>query len=135
MNSVKKYRVTIGDKVYEVEVEVKEPMEIKDSLLKFISRAKVVERRVERTTATRFTGNVIRAPISGKIVKVLVSEGDRVEKGSSIAVIESMKTHIEVMSNIEGLVKKVLVKEGDFVRTKQEIVVIERKTSTFSGGG
>jgi len=130
MSSTKKYRVTIGNKIYEVEVEVKEPTEIKDDLLRFLSKAKVIERRIERTPSTQLVGDIIRAPISGKIVKVLVKEGSEVRKGDSLAVIESMKTHIEVTSNVNGVVKKVLIREGDFVRTKQEMVVIERKTTT-----
>jgi len=129
MSTTKKYRVTIGDKVYEVEVEVKEPTEIKDDLLKFISRARVVERATKGVSTPRLVGNVIRAPISGKIVKVLAKEGDEVKRGDSLAIIESMKTHMEVTSNIDGVVRRVLVKEGDFVRTRQEMIILERKTS------
>lgn len=125
MSITKKYRVTIGDKVYEVEVEVKEPKEIKDNLLKFISKAKVIEKTIKETPISQLKGNIIRAPISGKIVKILAKEGEEVKKGDLLAIIESMKTRIEVISNVNGVVKRILIKESDFVRTRQEMIVLE----------
>ncbi len=121
MSPKRRYRVTIGDKVYEVEVDVKDPRDLREGLLRLVPRARVVERRAPRPATA---GNVVRAPISGRVVKVLVREGDKVEGGQALAVIESMKTHIEVTSDGDGVVRRVLVREGDFVRTNQEIVVL-----------
>ena len=51
----------------------------------------------------------------GEIVDVLVSEGDQVEDGQSIMVIETDKATTEVPSPVTGIVKEIRVKPGDIV--------------------
>jgi len=70
-------------------------------------------------------GNVVKAPISGKVLKVLVKPGDAVEPRTVVATLESMKMELEVYAGRSGRVKEVLVKPGDSVQTGQPIVVLE----------
>ena len=67
---------------------------------------------------------VISAPMQGTIVKVLVAEGDEVEAGQSVLVLEAMKmeNHINALSG--GTVKELRVKAGDTVGTGDVLVVI-----------
>jgi 3-methylcrotonyl-CoA carboxylase alpha subunit len=55
------------------------------------------------------------APINGRIARVLVAEGERVEKGARIAVIEAMKMEHVLVAPRSGPVSKLAVKEGQQV--------------------
>ncbi len=120
----KKLRITIGDRVYEVEIEVKDVREILRSLLSFASKARIVRARQVLKTE-RVLEKSIKAPISGKVVKVIAKEGQKVNKGDILIVLESMKTHVEITSHTNGVVKRVLVKEGDFVKVNQDVVILD----------
>lgn len=68
--------------------------------------------------------NAIFSEIPGRILKILVSEGDRVSMGDTIAVVESMKMEIEIKSPRSGIVKKILVKDGSYVNVGQPIILL-----------
>jgi 3-methylcrotonyl-CoA carboxylase alpha subunit len=55
------------------------------------------------------------APINGRIASVLVAEGERIEKGARIAVIEAMKVEHVLVAPRAGPVSKLAVKEGEQV--------------------
>jgi biotin carboxyl carrier protein len=57
----------------------------------------------------------ITAPMPGKIVRLLVNAGDKVEVGQGILVVEAMKMQNEIRSPKSGRVEKILVSEGQAV--------------------
>jgi pyruvate carboxylase len=67
----------------------------------------------------------VGASIPGNILKVLVKEGDAINPGQSLAVIEAMKMETNVLSSVSGTVSKVYVKEGDQVKSGQLLLTIE----------
>ncbi len=69
--------------------------------------------------------NVISTPMPGKIVKVLVKEGDNVKAGETVIVVSAMKMESEYKVKKDRLIKKILVKEGDTVDGNQPLVIIE----------
>ncbi len=66
----------------------------------------------------------VRAFIPGGIVDILVSEGDTVEPGSILLLLEAMKMHNEICSNIKGIVSKIHVSKDDTVKKDQLLVEI-----------
>ncbi len=66
----------------------------------------------------------VTAPMSGKIVRVLVQESQEVEAGQGVAVVEAMKMQNEIPSPKKGAVEQVRVKEGDRVEHGAVLVVI-----------
>ena len=62
--------------------------------------------------------------MAGKILEVKVSEGDLVEEGAVLAVVESMKMQIEVKAPLRGRIETVLVKEGEVLDGPELLVVI-----------
>ncbi|QHZ47165.1 acetyl-CoA carboxylase biotin carboxyl carrier protein subunit [Bacillus sp. NSP9.1] len=52
--------------------------------------------------------------MAGNVWKILVKTGDRVEKGQEVAILESMKMEIPILSETDGVVKAVKKSEGDF---------------------
>ncbi|HSE89466.1 MAG TPA: biotin/lipoyl-containing protein [Candidatus Binatia bacterium] len=67
----------------------------------------------------------VSVPMPGKVIEVLVSEGDNVEKGQGLVIVEAMKMENEVRSPIAGEVKEIKVKPGDAVEGGAVLVIIE----------
>ena len=67
----------------------------------------------------------IRTSMPGKIVKVLVAEGDEVQEGDGLVIVEAMKMENEMKSPKAGVVTKVGVGEGDTVEAGALLVVVE----------
>ena len=53
----------------------------------------------------------VSAPMTGRVIEVLVSDGDTVSRGDIMVVVESMKMENEIISEHEGRVTKVHVRE------------------------
>jgi len=70
-----------------------------------------VERETSRTRrkAVAVVQTDVCAPMPGVVIKALVAEGDRVEKGQAVIVMESMKMQMELRAPVAGLVEKVHV--------------------------
>ena len=67
----------------------------------------------------------IRAPMPGKVVKVLVGEGSEVQPNQGILVVEAMKMQNEIKSPKKGVVKKLQVIEGTLVNSGDLLAVVE----------
>jgi biotin carboxyl carrier protein len=65
---------------------------------------------------------VAASPMPGKVVKLLVKEGDGVEKGQGLVIVEAMKMENEIKSPVKGMVEKVNFKPGDLVDAAQPII-------------
>jgi pyruvate carboxylase subunit B len=61
----------------------------------------------------------------GRVVKVLVHKGVRVQQGDSVLVIEAMKMESRVPAPIDGTVSQVLVAEGEDIKTDETLIQIE----------
>jgi biotin carboxyl carrier protein len=68
---------------------------------------------------------VINAPMPGKVVKVLVKQGDEVKEGQGLVVVEAMKMENELKSPKAGKVVELLAKEGTTVENNAKLVVVE----------
>lgn len=67
----------------------------------------------------------IKAPMPGLIVKCMVQEGEQVQIGQSLCIIETMKMENEIRAASDGVVKKMLTKEGDSVDKDVVLAIIE----------
>ena len=67
----------------------------------------------------------IRAEMVGNVWRVLVSEGDQVQDGDTLVILESMKMEIPVLAENGGVVAKLHVAEGDVVQEDELIAVID----------
>jgi biotin carboxyl carrier protein len=70
-------------------------------------------------------GEQLRAPIAGKVVKVLVAIGDTVAPGHAVIVLEAMKMENELVSERGGAVKAVHKQAGQAVDTGDLLVELE----------
>ena len=69
-------------------------------------------------------GEEIKAGLPGNVLRVEVSEGDSVEEGDVLLVVEAMKMETEVKAPKAGTVNEILVGQGDKVVTGQALVVL-----------
>ncbi|KAJ7608772.1 carbamoyl-phosphate synthase L chain, ATP binding domain-containing protein, partial [Roridomyces roridus] len=71
----------------------------------------------------------LRAPMPSLVVEVKVKVGDRVEKGQTVVVLESMKTETVLRAEGAGVVKAVGCRNGEMVEEGRELVEIEIEES------
>ena len=69
-------------------------------------------------------GSPLLAPLPGSIFSMKCHEGDAVNEGDTVLVMESMKMESEVTAHQSGTIRSILVKEGDNVQTGDELVII-----------
>ncbi len=66
----------------------------------------------------------IVAPMPGKVVRVLVQQGEKVETGRGLLVVEAMKMQNEIRSPKTGTVERLLVTEGQAVNAGEVVAVV-----------
>ena len=87
--------------------------------------------RMRRTGATAATHpsdggpQRVTAPMPGKIVKLLVKPGDKVQPRQGVIVVEAMKMENELRARAAGTVSEVRVREGDSVEAGAILVILE----------
>jgi len=67
----------------------------------------------------------LAAIMPGLIIKILKKEGDRVEAGEVVLILEAMKMQNEVQARAAGVIRQMNVKQGDNVEMRQVLCVIE----------
>lgn len=79
------------------------------------------------TTAKSDLQGIIKAPMPGKILDMPVSEGDDVEKGQSILILEAMKMENELKASMAGVIHSIQVKTGESVEKNQTLLEIKAR--------
>ena len=74
--------------------------------------------------ANKSEGNLI-SPMPGKILDILVQEGDSVKQGQPLIILEAMKMENELKASVDGIIKKLEVTKGQSVEKKTQILEIE----------
>ncbi|MDP6212531.1 MAG: biotin/lipoyl-containing protein [Candidatus Thalassarchaeaceae archaeon] len=112
------WEISIGDKIYNVEIDEGE---------------RGVSRRSRATKSLGASGSgVISSAIPGKIVAIMTSEGDSVESGAVVIVLEAMKMQNEIKASIDGIVKSIMCKPGERVEANMPLMEI---TNSSEGEG
>ncbi len=116
---MKKYMVKVNGKEYVVEVE-----ELREE--KSISENSVTHNITQKSEKIKgIKEKMILAPMAGNIVKINVSEGDKIDVGAKVLVLEAMKMENEITTNKAGVIKRILVKVGDTVKGKEPLLELE----------
>ena len=131
---MRKFRVRVNGEEYEVEVE-----EIQDG--SEVSPVDVAPRPVPKPVPMAqpkaeppkpvppiAEGAVeLPSPMPGVILDIKVNEGDRVEMGKAVVVLEAMKMENEIPAPVTGTVKSIRVSKGQSVNTGDVMAVIARE--------
>ena len=74
--------------------------------------------------ATQLQAATVRSPMPGKITKVLVAEGELIEAGQGVIILEAMKMENEIKAPSAGIVKAIRVQEADAVEKNTVLIEI-----------
>lgn len=69
--------------------------------------------------------DVLRSPMPGRVMSVLVRPGDRVSAGAEVCVVEAMKMEQSIRAHRDGVVKTVFVQPLDSVNANDPLVELE----------
>ena len=61
----------------------------------------------------------------GKVVKINVKEGDEVDEGTVMIVVEAMKMENNITATAKATVKRILVTENEMVDNKKQLIELE----------
>ena len=133
-----KYKITLNNKTYEVEVEKGEAIltaeyeayapQAKASEAPAAAKEAVKEEKAPAASASSkdlAAGEQIKAPLPGTVVEVKVKAGDSVKKGDALLVIEAMKMGNDIMAPKDGKVTGVYAVKGQSVERGFVLVTVE----------
>lgn len=131
-----KYKVTLNNRVYEVEVEAGEAMLIDEyeaiapaaptpaAVAAPVAAAPAPAAPAAPAAAALAAGEVVKAPMPGNILKILVTPGQKVAEGEVIIILEAMKMENEVVASKAGTIAQIAVTKGQVVETGTPLAVI-----------
>ena len=87
----------------------------------------VVERAAQLGASARTTSGplAMRAPMPGRVVKLLARAGEQVKAGQGILVVEAMKMENELRAPRDGLLREISVSEGAAVEAGEQLAMID----------
>ncbi len=133
-----KYKVTLNNRVYEVEVEEGQAMLIDEYELAApaapaapapvapVAAAPAAAPAAPAAPAggAIAAGTRVDSPLPGNVLDVKVAVGQAVKAGQVVVIIEAMKMENEVAAPCDGVVKQIIVSKGAVVETGAALLVI-----------
>ena len=130
-----KYKVTLNNRVYEVEVEQGQAMLLDEYELAAPAApapaaapgaavAAPAAAAAPAAPAAVAGGEAVKSPMPGNVLKINVTQGQQVKEGDVLIILEAMKMENEVVSTRSGTVAQILVSKGAVVETDTPLVVI-----------
>ena len=129
-----KYKVTLNNRVYEVEVEQGEAMLVNEYELAApavaapaaapVAVAPAAAPAAAPAVGALAAGEVVTSPMPGNILKINVTQGQKVNEGDVLIVLEAMKMENEISATKSGTVAQINVTKGAVVETGTPLVVI-----------
>lgn len=86
---------------------------------------KVLDKYIINSGGLSSAEYIIKAPMPGMVVKVLVSEGQEVMIGDKVIIVEAMKMENVLKSQVQGKVKSIKAKEGFAVDKNSVLIELE----------
>ena len=132
-----KYKVTLNNRTYEVEVEEGKAMLVDEyEAYAPAAPAPVAAAPVAAAPAAApaapaapagaalAAGEVVKSPMPGNILKINVAQGQKVNEGDVLIVLEAMKMENEIGATKSGTVAQIVTAKGAVVETGAPLVVI-----------
>ena len=126
-----KYKVTLNNRTYEVEVEAGQAMLVDEyeayapAPAAAPAPAPAAPAAVPAAASPALAaGEVVKSPMPGNILKINVTVGQKVNEGDTLLVLEAMKMENEVAAPRSGTVAQIIVSKGAVVETGAPLVVI-----------
>ena len=118
-----KYKITLNNRVYEVEVEAGKAM-LLDEYEAIAPSAPVAAAPAAPAAVVTGAGESVNAPMPGTILKVNVTQGQAVKEGDVLCVLEAMKMENDIIAPKSGTITQVVTSKGASVSSGDPLVVI-----------
>jgi len=123
------YRVTINEKVYEVEVEEGKANLLRTQVVQAFPAEQAPAPAVETPASVinakpAAASGALAAPMPGTVLEVKAAKGQRVKEGDLLLVLEAMKMENEIFSKQSGTVAEIYAAKGARVNTGDPLVLI-----------
>ena len=127
-----KYKVTLNNRTYEVEVEEGKAMLV-DEYEAYAPAAPAPVAAAPAAApaapaasagAALAAGEVVKSPMPGNILKINVTQGQKVSEGDVLIILEAMKMENEIVATKSGTVAQIVTAKGAVVETGAPLVVI-----------
>lgn len=128
-NMIKLYKIRIGEKVYEVEVEAVSEKEGSITTSNNVDNEQK-EKKIEHNSSLNEVSNsienseMINAPMQGLIVDVKVETGQKVKAGDEVVILEAMKMENPIVAPKDGTILEIKVSKGSTVNTGDTLVIL-----------
>ncbi|ERL26520.1 hypothetical protein HMPREF9108_00940 [Leptotrichia sp. oral taxon 225 str. F0581] len=128
-NMIKLYKIRIGEKVYEVEVEAVSEKEGSITTSNNVDN-EPKEKKIEHNSSLNEVSNsienseMINAPMQGLIVDVKVETGQKVKAGDEVVILEAMKMENPIVAPKDGTILEIKVSKGSTVNTGDTLVIL-----------
>lgn len=126
-----KYKVTLNNRTYEVEVEAGQAMLVDEYEAYAPAPAAAPAPVAAAPSAASVSaapalaaGEVVKSPMPGNILKINVTVGQKVNEGDTLLVLEAMKMENEIAAPKAGTVAQIVVSKGAVVETGAPLIVI-----------
>ena len=73
-----------------------------------------------------FEGELIKAPLPGRILDIMIKVGDTVKSGETVIVLEAMKMENDIKSHYSGVIKRIMVSKDDYVPNDEVLIEFEK---------
>ena len=114
-------QVKVNDKNFDIKISNNLPEPKKSEPKK--SEPKKSEPKIPDQSAQGNPGDLL-ALMPGKILKVLVSEGQKIKMGEPVIIMESMKMEQTIVSSADGVINSINVNEGETIEVGSVMIVI-----------
>lgn len=94
----------------------------------FVYETEAKVKSKKRSKSNKAGDGQIRAPMPGKITKLLVKEGDAVQGAQAVIVMEAMKMEYTLKADLDATVEKIMVQVGDQVQVGLHLVHMKLET-------
>ncbi len=117
--------VTVEGETYSVEVEGLPPKKLPESRRRRQRPTDIAAPPRSQAGAAPPSDDIVRSPMPGRVISVLVQPGDRVSQGDEVCVVEAMKMEQSIRATRDGVVKVVHVQPMDPVKANDPLIELE----------
>ena len=122
---IKLYKIKIGEKVYEVEVEeITEKNGAIETSADSNNKQKIDKNENRSLQGGTGRSQVVKAPMQGLVVDIKVKIGEKVKAGDEIVILEAMKMENPIVAPCDGVIDVIKVTKGDKVNTDDILAVL-----------
>lgn len=122
-------QVTVDGEVFEVEVEAASgstpPRRGRPTGGLAVPEAPAPSGSVASPSGAPINDDILRSPMPGRVMSILVRPGDAVSAGDEVCVVEAMKMEQSILAHRDGVVKTVFVQPLDSVNANDPLVELE----------